>query len=70
MGGGERKQKIKRASYAGIAGNGILAVVKIWFGTVGGSASLVGAGIDSATDILSSLVTLFAANIAGQAAGS
>ena len=60
----ERKTKIKRASYAGIAGNGLLAVVKIWFGTIAGSAALVGAGIDSATDIISSMITLFAANIA------
>ena len=59
-----RTKKIKNASYAGIAGNGVLAVLKIWFGTVGGSAALVGAGIDTATDIISSLITLFTANIA------
>ncbi|MDC7226098.1 MAG: cation diffusion facilitator family transporter [Spirochaetales bacterium] len=60
----DRTRKIKRASWAGITGNGILAVLKIWFGTVGGSASLVGAGIDTATDIVSSIVTLFTADIA------
>lgn len=59
-----RTRKIKRASWAGIAGNGILAVLKIWFGTIAGSASLVGAGIDTATDIVSSIVTLFTADIA------
>lgn len=59
-----RKLKIKKASWAGIGGNGILAVIKIWFGTIGGSAALVGAGIDTATDIVSSIVTLFTANIA------
>jgi cation diffusion facilitator family transporter len=59
-----RKSRIKKASWAGIGGNGILAVIKIWFGTIGGSAALVGAGIDTATDIVSSLVTLFTANIA------
>ena len=40
-----RKKKIKKASWAGIFGNGFLAVIKIWFGTIGGSAALVGAGI-------------------------
>jgi len=59
-----RTGKIKRASYAGIIGNGLLAVLKIGFGTLGGSAALVGAGIDTATDIISSLITLFAADIA------
>lgn len=59
-----RTGKIKRASYVGIAGNGVLAVLKIWFGTVGGSAALVGAGIDTATDIISSIITLFTADIA------
>ncbi len=59
-----RKRKIKHASWAGIVGNGVLAVIKIWFGTVGGSAALVGAGIDTATDIVSSIITLLTANIA------
>ena len=59
-----RTAKIKKASWAGIAGNGILAVLKIWFGTVAGSAALVGAGIDTATDIVSSIITLFTADIA------
>jgi len=60
----QRTKKIKKASWAGIAGNGILAVLKIGFGTIGGSAALVGAGIDTATDIVSSIVTLFTADIA------
>lgn len=59
-----RKARIKRASWAGITGNGILAVIKIGFGTLAGSAALVGAGIDTATDIVSSVVTLITANIA------
>jgi cation diffusion facilitator family transporter len=59
-----RTKKIKKASYAGIAGNGVLAVLTIWFGTIGRSAALVGAGIDTATDIISSLITLFTADIA------
>ncbi|MBI9107125.1 MAG: cation transporter [Spirochaetales bacterium] len=64
MDAGKRTRKIKKASYAGIAGNGLLAVLQISFGTVGRSAALVGAGIDTATDILSSFITLFASDIA------
>lgn len=59
-----RTKKIKRASWAGILGNGLLAIIKIWFGTIGHSAALVGAGIDAATDIVSSIITLVAADIA------
>ena len=58
-----RKKKIKHASWSGIIGNGMLAVVKIWFGTIGHSAALVGAGIDAATDIVTSIITLVTANI-------
>jgi cation diffusion facilitator family transporter len=64
MESGDRRKKIKKASYAGIFGNGLLAVVSIFFGTIGRSAALVGAGIDTATDIISSVITLFAADIA------
>ena len=60
----DRTARIKRASWAGIAGNGVLAVLKIGFGTLGGSAALVGAGIDTATDIVTSIVTLVTAGIA------
>ena len=63
MDGNLRRKKIQKASWAGISGNGILAVVKIWVGTISGSAALVGAGIDTATDIVSSIITLFTANI-------
>lgn len=61
-----RKKKIVRASWVGIVGNGILAVAKIWVGTIAGSVALVGAGIDTATDIVTSVVTLFTANIASK----
>ncbi|MDC7124701.1 MAG: cation diffusion facilitator family transporter [Spirochaetales bacterium] len=62
----DRKKKIEKASWAGIGGNGILAIIKICFGTIGGSAALVGAGIDTATDIVTSIVTLFTANISSK----
>ncbi|NLK21485.1 MAG: cation transporter [Epulopiscium sp.] len=58
-----REKEIKRASWIGIIGNGILAVLKISFGLVGGSMALVGDGIDSSTDVVTSFIILFAAKI-------
>ncbi len=59
-----RKKKIKRASWLGITGNGLLSAVKIWIGSIAGSSALIGAGLDDATDIAGSFVTLIAAEIA------
>lgn len=59
----QRHLMIKRASWIGIAGNAFLSVMKLVLGAVSGSMALVGDGIDSATDIVASLITLFAAGI-------
>ncbi|MBN1685015.1 MAG: cation transporter [Spirochaetales bacterium] len=59
----ERTKLIKRASWIAIGGNTALAVLKIIIGIMSGSLAVVGAGIDTATDIITSLVTLFAAGI-------
>jgi cation diffusion facilitator family transporter len=58
-----REQKIIRASWWAIIGNGILAVLKLVAGFVSGSYALVADGIDSTTDIASSLIVLLAARI-------
>lgn len=58
-----REQKIIRASWWAIIGNGILAVLKLVVGFVSGSFALVADGIDSTTDIASSLIVLLAARI-------
>ena len=58
-----REQKIIRASWWAIAGNGILAVLKLTVGFISGSFALIADGIDSTTDIVSSLVVLLAARI-------
>lgn len=60
---GKRERKIKSASWVGIIGNGILSLVKIIIGLIAGSLAVVADGIDSAMDILASVVTLIAANI-------
>ena len=59
----QREQKIIRASWWAIVGNGILAVLKLSVGFISGSFALIADGIDSATDIVSSLVVLIAARI-------
>lgn len=46
-----------------LAGNGILALLKIVAGLVAGSLAVVGDGIDSSTDVVISLVTLAAAAV-------
>lgn len=59
----ERTRNIIRASWIAVIANAILAALKITVGFVAGSLALVGDGIDSATDIVTSLITLFTARI-------
>lgn len=58
-----RNHQIKKASWVGIIGNTILAIAKIVVGFVSGSMAVIGDGIDTATDILTYFITLFAAKI-------
>lgn len=61
-----RSRTIRIASWIGIAGNGILSVTQLIFGFWGGSLALVGAGIDSVTDVATSIITLFTGRIIDQ----
>lgn len=58
-----RNRKIKQASWVGIIGNSLLAILKIVVGFLSGSLAVVGDGIDTATDILTYMITLLAARI-------
>ncbi len=58
-----RSKIIARASWIGIIGNGILAVFKIGVGFWGNSLVLIGAGIDTVTDVVTSVVTLLTGRI-------
>lgn len=60
---GRREKKIIKASWHAIIGNALLAVLKIVVGLASGSLAVVADGIDSASDILTSLITLFTAHI-------
>jgi cation diffusion facilitator family transporter len=59
----EREKQIIRISWIGITGNSILSISKIVLGLVSGSLAVVGDGIDSAGDIITSWITLFTARI-------
>ncbi|MCD4745487.1 MAG: cation diffusion facilitator family transporter [Bacteroidales bacterium] len=58
-----RSEEIVRASWIGIIGNTILAVLKITIGFISGSLAVIGDGIDSSIDILTFFITLFTAKI-------
>ena len=58
-----REQKIIRASWWAIIGNALLAFLKLTAGFISGSFAVIADGIDSVSDIASSLVVLLAARI-------
>lgn len=65
----EREHRVRvqtRVSLVGILGNGILAAGKITVGFLTGSMAVVGDGIDSASDIITSVIGLFAARISNK----
>ena len=59
----KREQKIIRASWWAIAGNALLAFLKLVVGFISGSYAVIADGIDSVSDIVSSVVVLVAARI-------
>jgi cation diffusion facilitator family transporter len=58
-----KQQSIVLASWIGILGNGFLSVAKITIGIFSGSLAVIGDGIDSASDIIISVLTLLIAGI-------
>jgi len=59
----EREQEIKKASWVGIFGNAFLSILKIVAGFVSGSLAVVADGVDSSTDIITSIITLITARL-------
>lgn len=59
----ERQKIIIKASWFSIAGNLLLAILKISVGIISGSLAVVADGIDSASDIATSLITLITARL-------
>jgi cation diffusion facilitator family transporter len=60
---GAREKKIILASQISIAGNALLSILKIIVGLIAGSLAVVADGIDSASDIITSVITLYTAHI-------
>ncbi|MBN2519125.1 MAG: cation transporter [Bacteroidales bacterium] len=56
-------ENIIRASWLAVIGNTFLSVLKIVAGLISGSLAVLADGIDSASDIVTSLITLFTARI-------
>ena len=58
-----REKTIVQTSWISTIGNAVLSASKIVVGLLAGSLAVVGAGIDSATDVVISVVMIFAAHI-------
>lgn len=58
-----RSNIIIQASWISVVGNAFLAFIKITLGMISGSIAVVADGIDSATDIATSFITLFTARL-------
>ncbi|MDY3939665.1 MAG: cation diffusion facilitator family transporter [Spirochaetia bacterium] len=58
-----RTQVIKKASLVGIVVNAGIAAVKIGVGFASGSLALIADGFDSSTDVLTSVISFFAARL-------
>lgn len=64
MGGEKTREKILlRASWVSTIGNAVLSVLKIAVGFISGSLAVIGDGMDSATDVIISVVMIFTARI-------
>jgi cation diffusion facilitator family transporter len=60
---GEREKRIVKVSKVAVFGNAFLSLLKITVGLLAGSLAVLADGIDSASDVLTSLITLFTAHI-------
>jgi len=60
---GTREKRIVFASKVSIGGNAFLSVLKIVVGIIAGSLAVIADGVDSASDIITSIITLYTAYI-------
>lgn len=63
-----RGKQIIRTSYVGIAGNVVLSFFKIVVGAMANSIAIILDGVNNATDVLSSVLTIVGTKIAGRKA--
>lgn len=62
----QRSRMIKRSSIGSAIGNALLAIMKIIIGLNASSLALVGDGIDSSTDVITSVITFFTARFSAE----
>jgi cation diffusion facilitator family transporter len=62
----ERRKAIIKTSWISLTGNAFLSVLKIVIGFISGSLAVLADGVDSASDIVTSLVTLLTARLLGK----
>jgi cation diffusion facilitator family transporter len=60
---GEKIRIIRAASITALAGNAVLAALKIGMGLYGGSLAVVGDGIDSSVDVLIAIMSLLVSRV-------
>ncbi len=58
-----RDKVLIRTSWISTIGNAILSAAKIVIGVISGSLAVIGDGIDSATDVIISVVMIFTSRI-------
>ncbi len=63
-----RQQALQTAALVGIVVNGLLAVVKIVLGWQANSLAVIADGVDTATDVVSALIALWASRVMGRPA--
>lgn len=61
-----RNRVLVRTSWISTVGNAVLSAAKITVGALAGSLAVLGDGIDSATDVVISVVMIFTARIVGK----
>ncbi len=59
----DKNSALRRASWVSTVGNAVLSSAKIAVGIIAGSMAVLGDGIDSATDVVISIVMLVTARI-------
>ena len=62
----EKQSAIKKASWISIWGNAFLSLSKIIIGWISGSYAVLADGVDSASDIVTSIITLITSKIIGK----
>lgn len=62
----ERQQIILRTSWISVAGNAFLSLLKILVGFISGSLAVLADGLDSASDVVVSVITVITARVIGK----